>query len=455
MPRILIADDEANLRATLARTLRSEGFEVTEARDGVEAVAMLRRGGIDAVVLDLSMPRLDGFGVLAALREEDGAPPVLVLTAHASLDNAVEAVRRGAFDFLEKPPSADALLLRLRRAIDAAARDAERDAPGDGPRETPLIGDGPAMRVLRETIGRVGPTPARVLITGESGCGKELVASEIHRASLRARGPLVRVNCAAVPEDLFEAELFGHVKGAFTGAVAHRRGRFERASGGTLFLDEIGEIPLAVQPKLLRALEEGEVERLGAEATTRVDVRVIAATNRDLAALVGEGRFREDLYYRLEVVTLRVPALRERPEDIPALARHFQDSIAREMKRPPQRFVDGALSWLCAQPWPGNVRQLRNVVERLAILEPASLLDRATVERHVASGVPPAVGARDAASVPESPPSTLADAVLAFERSHVARALDRHGGNIAAAARELGFDRTSLYKKLRALGLRD
>ena len=446
MARVLIVDDEANLRSTVARTLRSEGFETAEARDGVEAVSLLQRGGIDAVLLDLQMPRLDGFGVLSALAEEEGAPPVIVLTAHASLDNAVKAVRGGAYDFIEKPPAAEAVLLRLRRALESASRSAERDT--DDSEKLEMIGESPAMLALREQISRVAASPARVLILGENGTGKELVARQIHVDSDRARGPLVRVNCAALPAELFEAELFGHVKGAFTGAVSSRRGRFERASGGTLFLDEIGEIPLPVQPKLLRALEDGQIERVGAEQGTSVDVRVVAATNRDLPGMVAGGQFREDLFFRLEVVTLRVPPLRERREDVPHLVEHFATRYARQLSRAPLVLSDDALSLLSRLDWPGNVRQLANLVERLAILAPDGVIDAATVAAHLGSA--PAVGS-DALG---DEPTTLASAVSVFERRVIERALARNGGNMSATARELGFERSSLYKKMKALGMR-
>jgi DNA-binding NtrC family response regulator len=443
MTRILIADDEPNLRSTLGRTLRAEGYETSEARDGVEAVSALRRGGIDLVVLDLAMPRLDGFGVLAELEEEESAPPVIVLTAHASLENAVRAVRHGAFDFLEKPPAGEAVLLRVRRALERARVDAEAaEAPAG---RQGLIGDSASMRELLATIERVAPTAARVLIAGENGVGKELVARAIHELSPRSEGPLVRVNCAAIPSELFEAELFGHVKGAFTGAVAQRRGRFERASGGTLFLDEVGEIPSNVQPKLLRALEDGEIERVGAERGTRVDVRVIAATNRDLPTLVAEGSFRQDLYYRLEVVTVRVPPLREHAEDVPALARHFLERACADSGRRPLELSPEAEQLLGAQEWPGNVRQLRNLMERLAILAAGPTVGADAVAKHL--GATPAAGSEGPAAGP------LAEAVSAFERRFIVACLERHQGNVAAAARELEVDRSSLYKKLRALGI--
>jgi DNA-binding NtrC family response regulator len=448
MPRVLIADDEDNLRATLARGLRAEGHEVVEARDGVEAVSRLHRGGVDAVLLDLSMPRMDGFGVLEALAEEQNAPPVVVLTAHASLDNAVRAVRAGAFDFLEKPPSIDAVILRLTRAMEAARREAGRQEERRERPEAEMVGTSPPMDELRARIERVAPTPARVLVLGENGTGKELVAREIHRLSPRAGAPLVRVNCAAIPADLFESELFGHVKGAFTGADRHRRGRFELASGGTLFLDEIGEMPLSAQAKLLRALEAGEIERVGAEGSTEIDVRVIAATNRDLQAQVAAGRFREDLYYRLEVVTLVAPPLRDRGDDVLVLARHLLAASCREIGRSVPELDDTALAALSAQPWPGNVRQLSNLMERLAILVPGERIGAAEVREH-AGGSAVAAG--------EHPPHAgpLAEAVAAFERRFIESALARHGGNVTAAARELDFERSSLYKKMRALGMRD
>lgn len=445
MTRILIADDEANLRSTLGRTLRSEGYETLDARDGVEAISALRRGGIDLVMLDLAMPRLDGFGVLDELREEESAPPVIVLTAHASLDNAVRAVRAGAWDFLEKPPAGEAVLLRVRRALETARARAETGPEIPRPGRLGLIGESEPMRELLATVERVAPTAARVLITGENGVGKELVARALHELSPRASGPLVRVNCAAIPADLFEAELFGHVKGAFTGAVAQRRGRFERASGGTLFLDEVGEIPFAVQPKLLRALEEGEIERVGAESGTRVDVRVIAATNRDLPGLVSAGAFRQDLFYRLEVVTVRVPSLREHREDVPALARHFLGAACAESGRRALTLTPEAERLLERQDWPGNVRQLRNLMERVAILATGETIDAKTLERHLGQ-VPDGTGGQPAGG-------PLADAVAAFERRFIEACLERHAGNVAAAARELEVDRSSLYKKLRALGI--
>ncbi|MDQ7007493.1 MAG: sigma-54 dependent transcriptional regulator [Acidobacteriota bacterium] len=447
MSRILIADDEANLRTTLTRTLRQEGYAVSEARDGVEAVSLLRRGGIDAVILDLSMPRLDGFGVLEALAEEEGAPPVIVLTAHAGLDNAVRAVQAGAWDFLEKPPSAEAILLRLRRALESARDRAEREPPAGAPPMDAILGDSPAVQAMRRAIEKIARHATRVLVLGENGTGKELVARAIHRLSPRAGGPLVRVNCAAVPAELFEAELFGHVKGAFTGAVQHRRGRFERASGGTLFLDEIGEIPLPAQAKLLRALEEGEIERVGAESAVHVDARIVAATNRDLPAQIRRGRFRQDLFYRLEQFIVEVPPLRARREDIPLLARHFLERARRECGRAaPVTLGDDALEVLGAQSWPGNVRQLRNLMERLVILAERDEIDAAMVRAHLgrqttAPAAAVAAGGR------------LGDAVAAFEREFIAAALERHGGNMSATARELGLERSSLYKKMRTLGM--
>ncbi|RMF76074.1 MAG: sigma-54-dependent Fis family transcriptional regulator [Acidobacteria bacterium] len=451
MSRVLIVDDEPGVRSALARTLRSEGFDTVEARDGVEAVSRLRRGGIDAVLLDLTMPRLGGLEVLDALAEEQGAPPALVLTAHASLDNAVEALRRGAVDFLEKPVTADVLLHRLGRALAEARRRAEQvDAESPTDPLDAIVGTSPAIEELKRTVRSVAATPARVLILGESGSGKELVARAIHGLSARRDGPLVRVNCAAVPDELFEAELFGHVKGAFTGATQHRRGRFERASGGTLFLDEIGEVPLGVQPKLLRALEDGEIERVGAEEGTAVDVRIVAATNRDLGREVAAGRFREDLYYRLEVVTLRVPPLRERAGDVGPLFGHFLARAAAEIGRPAPEVTREAAARLEREPWPGNVRQLRNLAERIVIIEPpGAVIDGRAVARRLAGG--PAGPGPAGGAVPTS--GRLADAVAAFERAFIAAALARHGGNVSAAARELGFDRSALHRKIKALGI--
>jgi DNA-binding NtrC family response regulator len=453
MPTVLIADDERNIRATLSRTFRLEGFETREAEDGERALALVRRGGIDLLVLDLSMPRRDGLEVLEALAAESEAPAVIVLTAHGSVEKAVRAVRLGAFDFLQKPPSTEALLVSARNALERGllreARAALEEAREEGDE---MVGHSPAMQALRETIARVAPSEAGVLVTGENGTGKELVARALHRQSRRAAGPLVRMNCAALPAELFESELFGHVRGAFTGAISSRRGRFERASGGTLFLDEIGEIPLALQPKLLRALEEGEVERIGADGPTRVDCRIVAATNRNLRDRVTEGSFREDLYFRLKVVPVEVPPLRERREDVPLLVEHFLGLARRENRlRFEHRFSGEALEALRAYDWPGNVRELRNLVERLVILCPVEEIG----EREVRGALEPEAAELGGSSGIRVDPAgrPLRESVEEFERLVLRDRLESNGWVMAATARELGLERSHLYKKLRALGI--
>lgn len=375
MPTILIADDEKNIRQTLARALRLEGYATREAENGADALQQLEAGDVDLVILDLEMPVLDGLALLETMAERGLSTPSLVLTAHGSIEKAVRAVRLGAFDFIEKPPAIERILLAVSHALRVGHLEEENlrltQAAGLG---GGLLGESAPMLALAETVRRVAPTSASVLLLGENGTGKELVARAIHAASPRKDKPLVTVNCAAIPETLFESELFGHARGSFTGATEARRGKFQQADGGTLFLDEIGEVPLSLQPKMLRALESGEVERVGGQGTERVNARVIAATNRNLEAEVASGRFRQDLYYRLLVVPLRVPPLRERREDIPLLARHHLEAACGRNRIRPKRLSDEAIAILSRNDWPGNVRELRNAMERLAILVPGEVV---------------------------------------------------------------------------------
>jgi len=447
MPTILLADDEKNIRATLARSLALEGYAACEAADGVETLELLEQGGADLVILDLQMPRLDGLGVLERMRERGLTVPVIVLTAHGTIDRAVRAVRLGAYDFIEKPPAVERVLLAVANALrHGTLVEENRRLALESGRSGPMLGEAPPMRALAATIARVAPTEATVLLLGENGSGKEVAAHAIHAASSRSQRPLVVLNCAAIPETLIESEMFGHARGSFTGATEARRGKFQQADRGTLFLDEIGEIPLALQPKLLRAVESGEVERVGGRGAERVDVRVVAATNRDLEAEVRAKRFREDLYYRLLVVPIRIPPLRERAADVPLLARNLLEDACRRNRIRPKRLADDALARLAAHAWPGNVRELRNAMERVAILIAGDTVQAGDLGFLASAGAP-------AAATANSAPGDLAGALERHERSLIQAALERNGWKMAAAARELGLERSHLYKKVRALGI--
>jgi len=443
---ILIVDDEKNIRATIARGLRLEGFRTVEAGNGEEALAILEDQGADAVLLDVEMPRLDGLATLEAMRDRGLSVPAIVLTAHGSIERAVRAVKLGAFDFIEKPPSMERILIAIGHALDRGRLLSENRRLADESGATAgLLGDSEPMRALRAVLSRVAPTEATILLLGENGTGKELAARAIHDGSPRKARPFVTVNCAAIPETLFESELFGHLRGAFTGATDARRGKFSQADGGTLFLDEVGEIPLHLQPKLLRVLESQEVERLGGGAPEKVDVRLVAATNRDLPAEVETGRFRRDLYHRLDVVPVRVPPLRERRTDIPSLAAHFLDLACRRNRVRPKTLADDAKAALSAHRWPGNVRELRNVMERIAIL-----VQEAEVGAVLLEGL---AGAATTPSEIEETGGTLAARVDAFERKTVLEALERNRWRMTRTAEQLGLERSHLYKKLKALGI--
>ena len=454
MPTILIADDEKNIRATLARALRLEGFQTEEAENGRRALERLESGEIDLMILDLQMPVLDGLGLLEEISGRNWRIPVIVLTAHGSIDRAVKAVRLGAHDFIEKPPSTERLVLAVNNALRfERLREENRRLADDAGLAGRLHGTSAAARELEATVGKVAPTDATVLILGENGSGKEIVARAIHAASGRRLRPLVTVNCAALPETLFESELFGHARGAFTGAVEARRGRFQSADGGTLFLDEIGEVPPALQPKLLRALETGEVERVGGRGPEKIDVRLLAATNRDLEAEVRAGRFREDLYYRLLVVPVLVPPLRDRLEDVPALAVHFIETACRRNHVRPKRLAAEAIDRLQRHDWPGNVRELRNAMERVAILASGETIESAALDFLVS---PAGSIARAAKPAPEAKPSEaagLATEMERHERTVILEALERHHWRMTRAAQELGLERSHLYKRLKALGI--
>jgi len=446
MSAILVVDDEPNIRRMVARLLEAEGYSTREAPHGAAALAAVEGEEPDLVLLDLAMPELDGLATLARLREGWPSLPVVMMSGRATLTDAVQATKLGAFHFIEKPLSPEAVLLTVRGALELRrARDLSRALMTELGAGEELVGSSEAMRRTRELIARVAPTSARVLLTGESGTGKELAAAALHAQSPRAGGPFVRVNSAAIPRDLVESELFGHERGAFTGATERRRGRFELADGGTLFLDEVGELGLEAQAKLLRVLESGEIERVGGQYPVRVDVRVIAATNRDLRAEVAAGRFREDLYYRLHVIPIHLPPLRERRSDIPELVAHFLRRLQSRAGLVPPIFEKSALDRLSEYDWPGNVRELANICERLAILYPGRTLGAA----EVAAVLP--VSTRAAAVVPEG--GSLTERLDALERRLIEEAIAAAGGNLADAARALRTDRPNLYRRMKRLGI--
>ena len=453
MSSVLIIDDEPNIRRMVGALLSSEGYEVRDAAEGAVGLSRVAESCPDAVLLDLMMPgELDGLATLARLREQVPDVPVIMMSGKAGLSDAVKATKLGAFNFLEKPLTPEGVLLALASALELRrVRREARALREDLGLAGEMIGGSPAMERVREMIARVAPTDARVLITGESGTGKELVASAIHFGSARKDRPFVRVNCAAIPRDLVESEMFGHEKGSFTGATERRIGRFELAHTGTLFLDEVGDLGLEAQAKLLRAIEAREIERVGGGKPIRVDVRIVSATNRDLTRAVAEGTFREDLLFRLNVIPLPVPPLRERPDDIPALVRHFSLlHQARTGRRPPQ-WLPGALALLARYRWPGNVRELANIVERLAILHAGAEVSESDVR-----AVLPMDDPRPAASPLPDPTQldgSLSDTLDSHERTLIVRALSAAGGNVAEAARKLRTDRANLYRRMRRLGI--
>ncbi len=455
-PRILVCDDEPVARRGAARALGAESYEILECIDGRECLAALERPrhGVDLILLDLRMPGMDGMTALAHLAALPAPPPVVVVTADSSLRSAIEAVKAGAADFLAKPYEIDELRFVVAKTLETARLRAENRRLAEevkrlaGSRR--LSGESPAMRAVMDAIERVGPAAAGVLIRGESGTGKELVARQIHELSERARGAFVAVNCAAIPETLLESELFGHRRGAFTGADRDRPGKFRQADGGTLFLDEVGDMALAAQAKLLRVLQEGIVEPLGGGDPVAVDVRVMAATHRDLKAMAAEGRFREDLLFRLRVVEIELPPLRERAGDILLLARQFLAASSRAgLSLAPE--TERAL---LAYPWPGNVRELANAVERATIFCRGLVIQPEDLPREVRDAAAPAGEGELLAWNPEDDFQTAKRKVVErFERAVLVEALREHGGNISQAARRLGLHRQNLQQKLHELGI--
>jgi len=440
--QIVIVDDEPNIGPSLELILKREGYSVSICKSVKDFERNFATRRATAYLLDVRLPDGNGIDLLRFIRQNDDHAPVIMISGHGTIADAVEATRNGAFDFLEKPLSRDRVLLALKNAVEQAQLKNEnarfREIVGDRPR---MIGSSPAFLHAVEQASRVAKSDARVLLLGESGTGKEMLASHIHSESPYSDGPFVKVNCAAIPVDLIESELFGHEKGAFTGALSSRRGKFELADGGTLFLDEVGDLRESSQAKLLRILQEGEFQRVGGEKTIHVNVRVVSATNRDLAQMAARGTFREDLYYRLSVVPIRVPALRDRAEDIPSLAEYALAEFCARNNFKPRKFEDGVLETLAGYAWPGNVRELRNTIERMAILSGGDTLPMESIPLEIRSA--PSSGSR----------SVLHETRETAERERILQALDQTDWNVSAAARLLNIERTNLHKRMRVLGL--
>jgi two-component system nitrogen regulation response regulator NtrX len=446
--RILVIDDEAAIRDSLRMTLEYEGYEFVGAATGQEGLALAEREAPDLVLLDVKMPGMDGLEVLERLRHTNDVLPIVVISGHGTISTAVEATKKGAFDFIEKPFASERVLTTLRNALDTRhLRDENRTLKKAVEVRHQMIGESRALEQVMAAVSRAAPTNATVLISGESGVGKELVARTIHRNSQRSRERFVQVNCAAIPEELIESELFGHEKGSFTGATEKQVGKFEQADRGTIFLDEVGDMSAKTQAKVLRVLQEGEVERLGSARTIKVDVRVIAATNKDLEAEIDRGTFREDLYFRLSVIPIRVPPLRDRREDIPALVRHFVDVFSRENNRRPQRFTPAALDFMQKARWKGNVRELKNTVERLLIMTPGDAIDLEDLRDVIRVEAKPAVAGSEGAANHVAP-GTLREFKESAERKFLVEKLRENAWNISKTAEVIGTPRSNLYKKL-------
>jgi DNA-binding NtrC family response regulator len=444
---VLVVDDERNITSSVAQLLELEGHRVIQANSGREAFDVLDEREVDLVLLDVKLPDADGLSMLQRIKRREAELPVVMMSAYGTIEMAVRATKAGAYDFLEKPLGSEKTLLAVENALRMARLAVEnrelRDRTGQSPS---MIGKSAVMRDLFKLIEMTAPTSSRVLILGESGTGKELVARAIHESSPRRTAPFVTVNCAAVPSELIESELFGHERGAFTGASKARRGKFERADGGTLLLDEVGDMPLPMQAKLLRVLEEGEFERVGGGDPVKIDVRVIAASNKDLEGAVRDGAFRLDLFHRLNVVPIEIPPLRERKSDIPLLAQHFLSEIAGGGARPATTVSEDALEALKGYAWPGNVRELRNLMERAAILFPGATVTAADVAR---------ILPRSRQEVPATEPEAgvLRETMRQAERRAILSALERNKWHMTRAAKELGLERSHLYKKMKAHGI--
>jgi two-component system, NtrC family, nitrogen regulation response regulator NtrX len=447
--RILVVDDEAEIRRSVRMILEYEGYDVIEAASGPDGVALAERESPDLVFLDVKMPGMDGLEALQRIKAANEAVPVVIISGHGTVSTAVEATKAGAFDFIEKPLPSERILVTIRNALDRTRlADENRSLRRAAEVRHQMVGESPTLRQVWDAIKRAAPTNATVLLLGESGVGKELVARSIHRNSLRSRERFVQVNCAAIPEELIESELFGHEKGSFTGATEKQIGKFEQADRGTIFLDEVGDMSPKTQAKVLRVLQEGEVERLGSARTIKVDVRVIAATNKDLEQEIEKGTFREDLYFRLSVIPIRVPPLRDRREDIPILVKHFADLFSRENNRRPPEFTRDALQYLQKARWKGNVRELKNTVERLMIMAPGPKIDEDDLREVVRLETKPAGPDNE-----KERPGTLREFKESAERAFLVGKLRENNWNISKTAEVIGTPRSNLYKKLEQYGI--
>jgi two-component system nitrogen regulation response regulator NtrX len=457
MPRysLLIVDDEEGIRQSLGDVLRDEGYRVEAVESGEACLETLAKKKFDAVLLDIWLPGIDGLQTLEQIQTLEGPPLVIMISGHGTIETAVRATKLGAFDFIEKPLSVDKTLLTLKHALEQQQlaiqnRQLREELRG----QYRIIGDSIPLKALRQQLALAAPTQGRVLIYGESGTGKELMAHALHLMGPRAEQPFVEVNCAAIPEELIESELFGHVKGSFTGALEDKVGKFEQAHGGTLFLDEVGDMSLRTQSKVLRVIEEQRFTPVGSATNLTVDVRVIAATNKHLEEEIQRGNFREDLFYRLNVIPFYAPALREHAEDIPALANHYLAEFARTYGRRPKHFSESAMEVLLKNRWPGNVRELKNLVERLVIMVPGDRIERrhlpATLHHdHVRAHAPRGTGTRSA----NTAFSSLQEARAAYEREYILRKLEENQGNVTRTAEVLGLERSHLYRKMKSLGI--
>jgi len=446
MKTVLIVDDERNIRDSLGAVLRDEGFDVVFSESAEDAISEISKGETDAVLLDVWLPGMDGLAALREIKKISPSLPVIMITGHGTVETAVKATKLGAYDFLEKPLSIEKVLLSVDHALEQARLAEEnRELKEAGAKKYLILGNSGVMEELKNDIRKVASSNAGVLITGENGTGKELVARNIHLFSFRSDMPFIAVNCAAIPEELIESELFGHERGAFTGAVSAKKGRFDMADKGTLFLDEIGDMSLKTQAKILRILEEKSFERVGGTRRQSVDVRVVAATNKNLEEEIKKGNFREDLYYRLNVIPFRVPALRERKGDIPVFVGHFLNEFSLETGRGAHTIGDEALALFMSYDWPGNVRELRNLIERLVIMTPSGEIN--------ANDVPSYIRGAQGANAPATFGETLKQARKGFEREFIIRKLGEFDGNIAKTADAIGIERSHLYRKMKSYGI--